>query len=177
MKYKNREIHVPGDTRINILVASTHRNPNYFPTAPHRFGLGTDINDFKPGRWLVDSDEAESKSKSSSDSESNDFFRPQKGAFIPFSIGQRECIGKRFARIEMLVVMAVIFRDWSVELIVEGETGMSMGKRWMAWEDERERIRGCLSDRMEHYMTMQLGKGLCPMRIVKRGQETYAGMR
>jgi len=76
----------------------------------------------------------------------------------------------------MLVVLAVIFRDWSVELIVEGEEQMSMGKRWMAWEDERERIRGHLSEGMEHYMTMQLGKGLCPMRIVRRGQEKYGGM-
>jgi cytochrome P450 len=176
---------VPGDTRINILVASTHRNPNYFPTNPHPFGLGTDINDFKPGRWFVTADmDSDSgigvqspSSPSPSDTETKEFFRPQKGAFIPFSIGQRECIGKRFARIEMLAVLAVLFKDWSVELIVEGEGRMSMGKRWMAWEDERERVRENLRSGMEHYMTMQLGKGLCPMRIVKRGQEKYSSMR
>lgn len=99
------------------------------------------------------------------------FFTPQKGAFIPYSLGQRECIGKRFAQIEMLVVMAVIFRDWSVELVVDREEDLRDDERKTAWEKTRGVAREHLKNGMEHYMTMQLKKGLIPLRIVKRGSE------
>jgi hypothetical protein len=71
----------------------------------------------------------------------------------------------------MLVVMAVIFRDWSVELVVEGEEGLDRAERKAAWERTRDRARGCLRNGMEHYMTMQLRRGLIPLRIVRRGAE------
>jgi len=99
------------------------------------------------------------------------FLTPKKGSFIPYSIGQRECIGKRFAQIEMLVVIAVIFRDWSVELVVDGEEKIPAVNMKDAWEETRERAIRHLKSGMEHYMTMQLKKGLIPLRIVKRGSE------
>lgn len=71
----------------------------------------------------------------------------------------------------MLVVMAVIFRDWSIELVVDGEESMCDGEKMVAWEKTRESAREHLKSGMEHYMTMQLKKGLIALRIVKRGSE------
>lgn len=71
----------------------------------------------------------------------------------------------------MLVVMAVIFRDWSVELVVDDKEGLSDGEKLVAWEKARDVARGHLKSGMEHYMTMQLRKGLIPLRVVKRGSE------
>jgi hypothetical protein len=105
------------------------------------------------------------------DCPSSKFFSPKKGAFIPYSIGHRECVGKRFAQIEMLAVMAVIFRDWSVELVVDGDEGLTDGEKKVAWEKTRDMARAHLKSGMEHYMTMQLKKGLIPLRVVRRGSE------
>jgi hypothetical protein len=71
----------------------------------------------------------------------------------------------------MLVVMAVIFRDWSVELEVDGEDALCGEEKLAAWEKARDLARGHLKTGMEHYMTMQLKKGLIPLRIVRRGSE------
>ena len=71
----------------------------------------------------------------------------------------------------MLAVMAVIFQDWSVELVVDREENLRDSDRRDAWEKRREMAKGHLNSGMEHYMTMQLKKGLIPLRVVKRGSE------
>jgi hypothetical protein len=71
----------------------------------------------------------------------------------------------------MLAVMAVIFRDWSVELVVDGDEGLTDGEKKVAWEKTRDMARAHLKSGMEHYMTMQLKKGLIPLRVVRRGSE------
>ena len=178
LRYNNREIHVPGNTTFNILAASTHRNPSYWPTQASKLHSGNDLDDFKPERWVSscpnESYTVDSGIDLGTDQEecpADKPFTPKKGSFIPYSIGQRECVGKRFAQIEMLAVMAVIFREWSVELVLEKEDSLCAGDRKDAWEKQREMAREHLSSGMEHYMTMQLKKGLIPLRIVKRGSE------
>ena len=43
--------------------------------------------------------------------------------FIPFAWGQRVCPGKRFAQVELVAILAVLFREWRVEPVPEhGET-------------------------------------------------------
>ena len=42
-------------------------------------------------------------------------FKPCNGSFIPFSIGNRGCIGKKFACVEFTAIMLGLFREMSVE--------------------------------------------------------------
>ena len=42
-------------------------------------------------------------------------FKPYNGSFIPFSIGNRGCIGKKFALVEFTAIMLGLFREMSVE--------------------------------------------------------------
>ena len=51
--------------------------------------------------------------------DTSSLFKPIKGSYIPFSDVYRSCLGRRFSQIEILVVLAVILRDYSVELAVD----------------------------------------------------------
>ncbi len=42
-------------------------------------------------------------------------------AYFPFGGGPRRCIGEPFAIMEAVLILAVVLREWSVELINEGE--------------------------------------------------------
>lgn len=41
--------------------------------------------------------------------------------FMPWAWGQRVCPGKRFSQVELVAVLAVLFRDWRVEIVPEGQ--------------------------------------------------------
>jgi cytochrome P450 len=179
LKYKDRTIEIPGDTAVNILTASTHLNPNYWPQITSSFQTKSDLDEFRPERWFTETLEGFHKIDSGIDLGDGEsftgrrFFTPIKGSFIPFSIGQRECVGKRFAQVEMLVVLAVIFRDWRVELVTdENFSCESDGLRRLAWEMARDAAKNHLRNGMEHYMTMQLGKDLVRLKLVKRDEGT-----
>lgn len=59
---------------------------------------GPDANEFKPERWKNLTDR-------------------QKGAFIPFSVGPRACLGRNLAEMELQIVTATIFRRYLVDII------------------------------------------------------------
>lgn len=133
---------------------------------------------FKPERWFVTPSEAEKVGGRSLSLHpifadcpearaGKGFLKPERGAFIPWSIGQRECIGKQFAHTELLVALAVIFREWSVELVVDNASG-SVAEKALAWEAAAEKAKKNMREGMMHYATMQLQRGLVPLRIVKR---------
>jgi len=42
-------------------------------------------------------------------------FKPYNGSYIPFSIGARGCIGKKYAHVEITAIMLGLFREMSVE--------------------------------------------------------------
>lgn len=79
-----------------------------------------------------ETDQSQSASKSAADADlsiasapdtSPSLFRPSRGAYVPFSEGYRACLGRRFAQVEVLAVLAVVFKDYSVELAVEDILG------------------------------------------------------
>lgn len=186
---------VPQDCYVTLNTAAMHRNPKYWPHTSEE-----DLLDFRPERWIVEDKANGHASQHQEDAyateEGLDFdgpdkrsdtaaslFRPAKGAYVPFSEGYRSCLGRRFAQVEILAVLAVIFKQWSVELDVsmflrEGETEESLGqaRKEEVWEQADARARGLLKNGMMTIITIQMRGEKVPLRFVKRGGEKFGEM-
>lgn len=184
-----QNITVPGGCMITLDAAAVHRNPKYWPHTSHE-----DLLDFRPERWLLDgtksnhgTDEAAYAEEGGLDFDGPDkrpdtapsLYRPPKGAYIPFSEGYRSCLGRRFAQVEILAVLAVIFRTWSVELDVgdsmtdDEVAAVSEEQKREAWDKADARARDLLRNGMMTIITIQMRKDKVPMRFVKRGNERF----
>ena len=184
---------IPGDTRI-FFNAGVHRNPKYWPPPagrPNKDGFN-DANDFRPERWIVDVNTAEQFVDQEYDDEdlrgpsgedtSSLLFKPVKGSYVPFSDGYRSCIGRRFAQVEMMAVLAAIFIQYSVELAVddwatdeEVEMMPKGGKeRRELYQKAIDRAQYKLKHEMGSIITLQLRGGPVPIRLMKRGEERFA---
>ncbi|MFE4372556.1 cytochrome P450 [Streptomyces sp. NPDC056835] len=75
---------LPADTDVMWSPYAMHRDPDLFPD-PLRFD---------PDRWLPERPQ------------------PPRGAFIPFGIGKRMCIGDQFSMTEAIVITALIASRW-----------------------------------------------------------------
>jgi cytochrome P450 len=181
---------IPEDSFISLSTPGAHRNPKFWPHTSLE-----DLNDFRPERWLLDENSSklgsndEKSTEPGPDAEGPDqrsdtasnLFRPVKGSYVPFSDGYRSCIGRRFAQVEILAVLAVIFKTWSVELDVsmflkDGETEetLSEERKKEVWKLADERTRELLRTGMGTIVTIQIRKGKVPMRFVKRGSERFS---
>ena len=196
---------VPGGTYISLVTTAAHRNPKYWPTGPprdpskpeHPFSNTTnDLEEFKPERWLL-SDSATEKAEMPSDAatKTNDsdalgvntaadtaasLFKPVKGSYLPFSEGYRSCIGRRFAQVEAMAVLAVIMQQWSVELAVdqfatdEEVARMTQSQKKDVWMQARDEARRTFREGMGTIITLQFrGGNKIPLRFVKRGKERF----
>ena len=193
---------VPADCYVAIVTTAVHRNPNQWPTGPpanpnrptHPLSnLDNDLEEFKPERWILDSDakhtarmpdqetdtEASNLGVNTAADTSAALYRPPKGAYIPFSEGHRSCIGRRFAQIEVLAVLALIFSQYSVELAVDSyasdEEVEKMGDqaKFEVWVKARDEANRQMNEDMGTIITLQLRKGAIGLRFVKRGMERF----
>ena len=198
---------VPAGSYINLNSVAAHRNPKYWPTEPpsdpeHPIhptsNTDNDLEEFRPERWLVDADPSQSTRSSSPGAEdrnaetsdlglntaedTSSLFHPPKGAYIPFSEGYRACLGRRFAQVEVLTVLAVVFSQYSVELAVdqwatdEEVENMSAGERRNVWDKARREVERLMRDGMGSIFTLQMRGGKVPVRFVKRGGERFDGL-
>jgi cytochrome P450 len=179
---------IPRNTIVSLVAVSVHRNPRYWPGRPSQLHAGEDdVNDWVPERWYrktTRSTESESTSPENEDlggykgpDTSAQLFRPERGSYIPFSDGPRSCLGRRIAQVEIIAALAVIFRDYSLELAVdewasdeELEKMDSEGKRNIytkAQTVSRERIMGATS-----MLTLKINDDV-PVRLVRRGHERF----
>ena len=191
MQLGGKHVTVPQDCYVTLDTAALHRNPKYWPHTSE-----DDLLDFRPERWLVDGSKSDGHKSNEEEAyaaeEGLDFdgpdkrpdtaaslFRPAKGAYIPFSDGYRSCLGRRFAQVEILAVLAVIFKTWSIEL----DVGLMMSDeelekadeqvRREAWDKADARARLLLREGMMTIITIQMRKDKVPMRFVKRGSEKF----
>ena len=194
---------VPANTYIALMSHSAHRNPNQWPTGPpadptspsHPLSnRDNDLEEFKPERWFLNTDAKTNAAMPSENGATEDtsalgvntapdispsLFKPEKGAYIPFSEGYRSCIGRRFAQVELLAFLAFVFSQYSVELSVEEwisdervEKMDEISKREV-WEKAKAKVDGQMLHDMASVITLQLRKGHIPLRLVKRGRETF----
>ncbi|KAJ4363690.1 hypothetical protein N0V83_009987 [Neocucurbitaria cava] len=97
-----------------IIPENTLVIPNHIAVHSHPKYWGKDSMEWRPSRWI------EQDASTSLDKET--VFIPRKGQFIPWSDGLRVCPGKKFAQVELVAVVAALFRDWRVEpALREGE--------------------------------------------------------
>jgi cytochrome P450 len=183
LSINGRDCIFPAETMIRLCVCSVHHNPNFWPAGPPKvhpnpaFPVGNrdnDLEEFKPERWT--------KRPTNSSTElvtGTPLYVPPKGAFIPFSDGQRACLGKRFAQIEILAALAVIFSEYSVELAVDewasDQAVAVMGKseRKGVWKMAEKKARTLLRDKVSSIITLQLRGAQIPVRFVKKGTERF----
>ncbi len=193
---------VPGNTYIALMTPAVHRNPKQWPAgspsdpenpAHPMSNTDNDLEEFKPERWLLDSEAkiAASMPDHDKDTEATNLgvntaadtsaalYRPPKGAYIPFSEGYRSCIGRRFAQVEILAVLALIFSQYSVELAVdqfasdEEVERMSDPEKRKVWQKAKAEVERQMRDDMASVITLQLRKGAIGLRFVKRGKERF----
>ena len=172
----------------------------------HLSNPDNDLEEFKPERWILDASDGESEQGNKSEltktnaegekdaekkSEGEEFginaaadtsasmFRPPRGAYIPFSDGYRACLGRRFAQVEILAMLAIIFSTHSVELatddFVSDEEVSKMGKaeRKTVWRKAKQEAERKLKDELGTVLTLQLrGKGV-RVRVCERGRELF----
>lgn len=192
LNVNGKEVTVPQDTFIGLVTTGVHQNPRFWPhEKDDATELGTDLADFVPDRWFqkdeTDEDSEIQLSKIADDGlgvdESSDtaatFFRPAKGAYIPFSEGPRACLGRRFAQVEILAALAVLFQKYSVELAVDefaSETEvskMSQDAKRVVWNKAKAEVQRKLKEEMGTIITIQLRGQPVAVRLVPRGQEVF----
>jgi cytochrome P450 len=186
---------MPGDTHI-FLSAGIHRNPKYWPAPANESNTDVvkDVDRFRPERWLIDAksesqtqssdvDQIDAELRGSSDENTSaHLFKPVKGSYIPFSDGFRSCIGRRFAQVEIVTVLAVIFSQYSVELAVDDSATDEEVERMPKGGKERrelykkavDRANDLLKNKIGSIITLQLRGVSIPIRLMKRGEERFA---
>ncbi|KAK4634224.1 Averantin hydroxylase [Fulvia fulva] len=95
--------YLPEGTTIHIPQLATNHSESNFARA----------DEFCPERWLHDSERPE------------EFKRGDKAAFQPFTVGNRNCIGRNLAYAEMRLVLAKVLYNFDLEM-----DGRSRGKDW-----------------------------------------------
>lgn len=199
---------IHASTRINLNNIGVHRSPKYWPsTGPSKISSKSDdLDDFVPERWLRGGGEnattaanGDEKGKREDiqdvDKEfggftgtdtSNMLFKPVPGSYMPFSSGQRSCLGRRLGQVEMVTVMSVVFQGFSVELAVdEWASDEEVGRMTeeerrevytMAMEKARRTVRSASA-----MLTLKLhgergADKFVPVRMVRRGEERFLGL-
>lgn len=183
---------LPPGLLISLSAVSVQRNPRYWPARPSKIHPSKDdVNDWVPERWYR-KDMVSSKTTETAEMglEEEDFggyegpdtsaqlFRPERGAYIPFSDGPRSCLGRRIAQVEIIAALAVLFRDYSLELAVdewasdEEVEGMAREKRVELYKTAQDESRAKIG-RAGSVLTLKLEGEHIPVRLVKRGEERF----
>jgi cytochrome P450 len=118
LKVNGETFMIPAGTSVHCSLPALHSHPKYWGPDPLAWNPKQHISfaDYKD----TDSFEAEVLAADTSEH------------FMPWAWGQRVCPGKRFSQVELVAVLAGLFRDWRVEVVPErGETLEQAQKR--AW--------------------------------------------
>jgi cytochrome P450 len=118
---------IPAHTVIHLNQSAVHTLPKYW---------GSNSLDWLPDRWISSSAGTYAAKEPPGG----------KGTFVPWAEGARICPGKKFAQVEFVAVLAVLFRRWKVRPATrEGES----------LEEARERVLRVVKD-SEVVITLQM---------------------
>ena len=166
---------LPQNTLVLINTSAVHRHPDSWPKPQQQHCRTTKdapdpVASFDPAYWLDPPVFKENGSKPES------FLHPRSGTYIPFSDGARGCLGKRFALVEMVAVIARVFREYSVELAVDHTKDASETKMKCEWEEARKKAEYEMSAGVEFKLSLRM-TGKVPVRFIKRnmGGASFSG--
>ncbi|KAK6358584.1 hypothetical protein TWF730_007910 [Orbilia blumenaviensis] len=185
--YQGKQTVWPKGAVISLSALALQRNPKYWPsTGPSKVtGEDNDLADFVPERWFLKNNvndmeqEDVAEDIGAAGKGTGRLFHPLKGSYIPFSDGPRSCLGKRFAQVEIMILLAMIFKTYSVELAVdevaddEAIEKMNERDRIALYEQQRTTARSTMKNCSEIGITIRIKNGYVPIRIVPRGQERF----
>ena len=194
----NKEVTLPANMMMRLCIPAIHRNPHFWPSAATRNPnkpdcpiqrLENDLEDFHPERWIKNTTAEELQwphnlrnkddNPQSPGLRGPPLYTPIKGSYIPFSDGQRACLGRRFAQVEILAALATIFSRYSVELAVdewasdEEVAGMTKDQRRECWTKARDKADWTWRNKMGCVITLQLSGAHVPLRFVRQGEERF----
>ena len=159
---------IPENAFVLLNTSGTHRNPRYWATpepcqSEHR---PWPIHNFNPEQWLKNS-------KLDSNGRTNAMTFAPPGTAIGFSEGTRQCLGKRFALVELIAILATIFKDNQVDIFVPGFEEISATERqreaYLKVREESLRRMGNLTFKMAYNLAKKV-----PVRITARASTACA---
>ena len=157
---------IPAETVIFINTSAVHRHPGFWPAPSIEDPIDAKnapnaVASFNPEHWLQPS------VTEGGEQMTDNFLRPQPGSFIPFSEGHRGCLGKRFALVELVAIVSRIFKDYSVELVVDCDADAPKGKYLHCWRRARKDAEYAMSAGVEFKISLRRTKKV-PLRFVRR---------
>ena len=111
--YNDHQYLLPPHTGINLNAIPLHYSSEYW---------GHNATEFDPSRWDKRNTQSFLAKNGDQDGltapglEYSTIHKPVRGAYFPFSDGNRACLGKKFAQTEFVVALVVIFREYQVKL-------------------------------------------------------------
>ncbi|PSR79355.1 cytochrome P450 [Coniella lustricola] len=105
---------LPPNTMVIPSYAAVHTDPSIW---------GSDSLEWRPSRWI----------KANSGPPGNEeLIVPSDGSFLGWSEGARNCPAKKFSQVEFVATLAILLRDWHVDIVPEsGESLVDSQKRVM----------------------------------------------
>lgn len=98
--------YIPPGTAFWVHAFSLHRDPNNFWPYPE---------DFWPERWLLASNSPDAPSLEPAEAKPAEFVHNEE-AYMPFSHGPLNCVGKNFALMEMRIVVCALMQRFRFRL-------------------------------------------------------------
>lgn len=121
---EGRTIFAPAGSEVFASAVSVHVMSEYW---------GPDSKEFRPSRWIT----ASKGGIEEGEGVEEELAQPPvaKETFFPWSLGQRDCPGKKFSQVEFVAVLACVLRFYRLEClpIHEGETLEEKRTRIWAW--------------------------------------------
>ncbi|KAI9890664.1 MAG: hypothetical protein M1814_003733 [Vezdaea aestivalis] len=182
---------LPPNIDISLVTISMHVNPNSWPTYETTDPDG--LRAWEPQRWIVKGKATEGLKKSGDDEAitegvsegpggrvtSPSLYKPMKGAYMPFSDGYRSCLGRKFAQVELVAILAIVFSEYSVELAVdewasdEMVKAMTLTEKQQLWGKAAKKAKWKVREGCGSKMTLQIFGEDVPLKFVKRGYEQF----
>jgi cytochrome P450 len=113
IKIGSRNVTLPPGIGIHLSLSGMHTSPEYW---------GDESMQWNPNHFI-------SSIGAAGDFESEVLASDTQEHFLPWATGQRVCPGKRFSQVEMVAVLAIIFKDYTVQPVTRDGESMEQARQ------------------------------------------------